>query len=211
MKAKRSKIRFSAPRAGFLHAFVRCLAVLSVAVVVATGVAACGVGSSDSASSPASSTTTTPAASDVGSVSLDLTIGSGIEIDSVGYDISGGTFHQSGTIDVSKSSSASALIDNIPFGTGYAMTMTASSVGTPRVNCSGSASFDVTGAATTGVLVHLICKEVPTTPPPPPAAAVPIPSSFMLALCVALLASAFALLGRVVPTVRDGRSGPAGA
>jgi len=176
----------------------------------AIGVSGCGQAPVDSSSAPVGADPTGPAAANdtrLGAVALDLQIGGMIPIDTVRYDIGGGAFRKTGTIDVSNSRSASALIDAIPFGTGYVATMTATSTGVPRVECSGSSSFDVTATDVTAVPVHLTCTEAPTGSPP--AAPVPVPSNAMFALSGLLLAFGLARLGRAdrPSTVRHGVTG----
>jgi hypothetical protein len=138
----------------------------------------------------------------VGTVALDLTLTSGFTVATVGYDIHRGAFHKPGNIDVSNSSGASVLVDGIPLNTGYAVTMNATSTGASPLTCSGSASFDVTGVAVTAVPVHLTCMEAShataTTP-------VPVPPFALVALCGLLLASGFALLGPIAPSIRESR------
>lgn len=185
--------------------FGRGAAVLALAVVGLSlgGAQACGQGAADSTSEPLAGES-----SAVASVALALEVGSTVEIDTVHYDISGGTFHKAGTIDVSHSSGAAALIDSVPFGMGYVATLTASSTAPVALDCSGAATFDLTAAGITAVPVHVTCKEAPTTPPPPPPPPVPIPRSAMGALTALLLAAGLALLGRTLPSARrEGRSG----
>jgi hypothetical protein len=129
----------------------------------------------------------------VGSVAFALDLGSVANIDFVGYEISGNAFDRTGTIDVSKSTTASTLVDSVPFGSGYIATMTASSTGAPRIDCSGTASFDVTGAGVTSVPVHVICKEAPVLAPPP---AVPVPPGAVFAVSLLLLGAGLGLIGR---------------
>lgn len=126
----------------------------------------------------------------VGSVALDLQAGNAITIDNVGYDISGGTFHRAGNVNVSNSAGASVLVDSIPFGTGYVVQMTAAGTSGPPIQCSGSATFSVTSADVTGVPIHLTCQEQQASKP------APIPRAAMWALFLLLGALGCALAGR---------------
>jgi len=98
-----------------------------------------------------------------GEVGLALQLQSGVSINSVAYAINGpGTFSKTGAIDVSNSTTISAVISGIPAGSGATITLTASSTdGTTQ--CAGSASFNVAAHATTSVIVHLTCHEAART------------------------------------------------
>jgi hypothetical protein len=95
-----------------------------------------------------------------GSVGLELQIAPGINIDTVHYTITGPNGYSSaGDINVSNSSTISALIGGIPAGSGYVITLTAVSTADTGVNCVGQATFNVTANATTPVTVHLQCRK----------------------------------------------------
>jgi Lamin Tail Domain len=101
--------------------------------------------------------------SGVGSVGIALQLAPGLSLDTISYDITGPAgFERAGTLDVSKSGTVSATIGGLPAGSGFTivLTSTATNGGT---QCMGSASFSVTAHATTGVTVHLLCREPPTT------------------------------------------------
>jgi hypothetical protein len=138
----------------------------------------------------------------VGTVTLDLTLTTGLSIATVSYDIHRGAYHKPGNIDVSNSTGASVLVDGIPIGTGYTVTMNATTAGSSALACNGSSSFDVTGTAVAAVPVHLTCIEASRAATTNP---VPVPPSALLALCGLLLASGLALLGRVAPSIREAR------
>jgi hypothetical protein len=78
------------------------------------------------------------------------------------YSITGpGT--KSGSIDVSNSSTVSALIGGIASGAGYGLTLTGASID-GETNCSGSSAlFNVVSGATTSVSVAIDCHRAPTT------------------------------------------------
>jgi hypothetical protein len=86
-------------------------------------------------------------------------------------------------------------------GTGYLVRLTAQDTAHKLTGCAGSASFDIQGATTVPVPVHLICHEVPAAAP----TAVPVPrwATFMI---TALLLSLGALAVR-----RDRRQVTGGA
>lgn len=178
---------------------------MAVVAALTGGVVACGDGSTESTWLPSAGSESH--SDEVASVSLALEIGSTVEIDTVSYDITGGGFHRAGSIDVSHSSTAAAIIDGVPFGTGYVATMTASGTGPAHVDCAGTASFDVSVAGVTAVPVHLTCKEPPTPPPPPPPSSVPVPGSAVGALSLLLLGAGISLLGRGTSLARERRSG----
>ena len=93
-----------------------------------------------------------------GDVSLALQVGSS-PLTSARYTIIGpASFSRSGTIDVSQSTKLSVTVAGIPAGTGYSVTLSAS---TPdaSITCNGSASFAVTARETTPVTVAVTCKE----------------------------------------------------
>ncbi len=98
-----------------------------------------------------------------GSVQLALMLGKGVAVSSASYTITGpGGFTQSGSLNVANSATISGVIGGLPAGSGYTITISAtSSDGT--TSCAGSASFSVTARATTSVAIHLTCHEAPTT------------------------------------------------
>jgi hypothetical protein len=100
---------------------------------------------------------------DVGSVSVSLTSVPGYQFGDVSYDVSGHGFHVAGTFSVAASARLSTLIGGIPFGTGYAVELTAQDLGHKLRPCTGSASFDVSSPATVAVPVHLTCHELSRT------------------------------------------------
>jgi phospholipase C len=105
----------------------------------------------------------TAPAQDVGKVSLDLQLASGLTLNTVTYAITGPNgFSRTGSIDVSQSSTVSAIISAIPLGTGYQISINGTTTDGGTV-CMGSATFDVTTTGTTTVPVHLTCNQQPTT------------------------------------------------
>jgi arylsulfatase B len=90
----------------------------------------------------------------VGSLGLDLLVAPGVTIDAVTYSITGNGFTKTGTIDASGAPSISATIGGIPAGTGYTVTLTATSA-EGNTSFTGSAKFDVSGGGTASVTVRL--------------------------------------------------------
>ncbi len=93
------------------------------------------------------------------SLRLNLEVADGTVIDLVEYTITGdGMMPMGGVIDTSApGATASVEQFGIPAGTGYVVTMVATSVdGT--LMCGGSATFDVEAGASTDVMVVLHCK-----------------------------------------------------
>jgi 5'-nucleotidase len=100
---------------------------------------------------------------DVGAASFELQLAPNITIDSVSYMITGpGGFTKSDSFDVSHSSTISATIAGLPAGTGFSISLNATSTD-GQVACAGSAMFDVVAHMTTPVTVHLLCHQAPHT------------------------------------------------
>lgn len=114
----------------------------------------------------------------VGSFSMQLTVGVAYRFNEVSYDVSGNGFHKTGSINVAASNTVSTIIGGVPFGAGYLLKVTTQDVDHKLTPCTGSASFDIASAAIVPVAVNLSCREVPKV-----AAAVPVPrwASFVLA------------------------------
>ena len=114
--------------------------------------------------------------SESGSVSFELDVGR-TRLDLARYTIVGNGFQTSGTLDISKSTRISGFVGGIPFGTGYAVTLNATSAAPVVLSCDGSASFDVTSTVPVPVTVPVHCKakkvaEFVATPAPVPPAAI---------------------------------------
>ena len=104
-----------------------------------------------------------------GTLDLSLELAPGYVINTITYQITGPSLPPtgpwSGTINVSDAdSTASALIGGLPAGSGYTVTLTANTIGTPSVPCAGtSAAFSITAGAPTFVAVALRCEAAPNT------------------------------------------------
>jgi hypothetical protein len=95
----------------------------------------------------------------VGGVNLALQLPDGRSINSASYTITGPNgFTKSGSIDVSHSSTISALIGGIPAGMGFQITLTATTTDMTAA-CGGSASFDVQAGKIATAAVPMACHE----------------------------------------------------
>ncbi|HTA21031.1 MAG TPA: PKD domain-containing protein, partial [Polyangia bacterium] len=98
-----------------------------------------------------------------GSLSFALTLVPGVTLPSASYTITGPAgFSKMGTINLTSSSTLSALISGIPAGMGYSITVSATA-SDAVTTCGGSATFNVTAHATTVVTVGLDCHQPATT------------------------------------------------
>ncbi|HYQ45343.1 MAG TPA: 5'-nucleotidase C-terminal domain-containing protein [Polyangiaceae bacterium] len=108
-------------------------------------------------------TSQSPAEQAAGEGSLGLTLSSGAVLTSVSYTIIGPTsYNKTGALDVSNSTTISGLIGGIPAGSGYSITLSASTADA-SLTCGGSATFNVSARQTTPVSVAVTCKEAPKT------------------------------------------------
>jgi len=92
-------------------------------------------------------------AESVGSLGVHLDVAPGVTLSSVTYTVTGNGFTKTGTIDTSGAPTISGTIGGIPAGTGYTITLTATSVAGDSFT--GSARFNVTAGSTASVTVHL--------------------------------------------------------
>ena len=145
-----------------------------VLLLVGLGVTAC----EPATTSGAGTTNAPPAEADVGSVSFKLTVAGKYHFNQVTYDLSGNGFHRNATIDVTDSTTFSTVVSGIPFGTGYALALTADDVAQELTPCQGNATFDVTSPTEVPVAVDMTCQVKLATPPP----AVPVPRPAIYAL-----------------------------
>jgi hypothetical protein len=96
--------------------------------------------------------------SGTGSINIALVQG-GVMLSTVSYTITGpNAFSQSGAINVSSSSTVSAVIGNLPAGSGYAITLSATGTDS-ATTCGGSASFSVAAGTLTAVAVTIDCHQ----------------------------------------------------
>jgi hypothetical protein len=94
-----------------------------------------------------------------GAVAMALDVAPGIVLDTVSYAVSGpGSFMKAGSLDVSHSATISANLSPLPAGSGFTITLSATSRDGSAM-CVGSAGFDVSVHQTTSVLVHVLCRR----------------------------------------------------
>jgi hypothetical protein len=94
-----------------------------------------------------------------GSIGLELTLPGGALLSVVTYSILGPNhFASSGSIDVSNSAVISAMVGGLPPGSGYTVTLTATSVD-GKTTCAGSANFSVAASMTVVVPVAIRCVK----------------------------------------------------
>jgi hypothetical protein len=94
-----------------------------------------------------------------GEVGFALQLPSGTSIESVGYVITGPMgFLRDGAIDVSTSTKLTAVIGGIPAGSGYQITLTATTTD-GLTACTGSAAFDILPGKIAAATVLMTCHE----------------------------------------------------
>jgi acid phosphatase len=96
-----------------------------------------------------------------GSIGLALQLAGGATLNSVSYKITGPT-SKTGTIDLSHSTTLSAVISGLSAGDGYSISLTGTTAD-GGTSCMGSGSFSVTPHQTSSVSVTLDCHETPKT------------------------------------------------
>ena len=98
-----------------------------------------------------------------GAVNFALQLPDGRSVQSASYTITGPNgFTKTGTIDLSASTKLTATIGGLPAGTGYQITISATTTD-GSTSCGGSATFDVLAGKTASVIVPLTCHEAPRT------------------------------------------------
>ena len=93
-------------------------------------------------------------AAQVGTLGVNLTVAPGVTLNTISYTITGNGFSKTGTIDASGAPTISGTIGGIPAGSGYTITLTATSV-EDGTTFTGSTKFNVGARGTTSVTVHL--------------------------------------------------------
>jgi hypothetical protein len=99
----------------------------------------------------------------IGQVAVELQVAPGIALASVEYTITGPLgFSRRGRIDVSNSSTISAVIAAIPFGVGYQIALRATTTDR-RGTCMGASTFDIDGPSLRAVPIHMTssCSPAP--------------------------------------------------
>ena len=98
----------------------------------------------------------------VGSVGLVLA-GGGATLSSATYTITGpGSFSKTGTVDLTSATSLSFVVGGIPAGSGYTISLTATSAD-GSTSCAGAGSFAISAGTTTSVTVALDCHQAART------------------------------------------------
>ena len=99
----------------------------------------------------------------LGSARVALELAPGTALGTVTYTIAGPAgFTKTGSIDVAHSTTVSVVVGGLPAGTGYSVSLTATSVD-GSTGCAGAATFDVSARAITAVTIHLTCHQAPRT------------------------------------------------
>jgi mono/diheme cytochrome c family protein len=94
---------------------------------------------------------------DVGTVGFELQVAPGLTISTISWNITGNGFTQSGTVNVQNSNTIRFQVGGVPAGTGYTITLNATTVG-GAFTCSGSTMFNVSAGMTTSVSLVLTCQ-----------------------------------------------------
>jgi hypothetical protein len=158
-------------------------------LALVTGCSGGGEGAPGSTPSADASGDTADAAG-TGSLAFALTVPPGLTFNQFFYTITGPNYSKAAGIDVSHSKTVSAVVGNIPVGSGYAVTLVGSSAD-PPASCTGSAAFAIAAGAKTSVPVNVACHLQSQA-----VAAVPIPGSSSVALGLVLLGLGAVVLRR---------------
>jgi hypothetical protein len=127
------------------------LTMLALGLCGAATLAGCG-DLNDGSKSPTASSEA------AGEGSLTLRLANGHNLTSATYTITGPNgFSKTGSIDLSSATQISATIGGIPAGSGYSITLSATSDGSDT--CSGSATFSVVAHQVATVTVPVACRE----------------------------------------------------
>jgi hypothetical protein len=149
------------------------------------GTLSCAYGEAPDATEEARTSPSTDPTERAGTLSFALSLEGGSKFSAFSYVITGPDFTKAGSIDVSESNTVSAQLEGIPAGAGYSLNLQGRSTAPSEAECSGSASFAISGGEVTTVPVAIACHvtDVPSLPAP-----VPLPPSVAVALGVLLLA-----------------------
>jgi phospholipase C len=100
---------------------------------------------------------------DTGQIGLELQLAPGLTLNTVDYTITGpSSFTRMAAIDVSHSTTVSAVVGGIPFGLGYRVTVRGTATD-GRAVCMGAAPFDIDSPAVKSVPLHITCDVQPDT------------------------------------------------
>jgi acid phosphatase len=103
-------------------------------------------------------------AENVGSIGVALQLAGGSTLNTASYQITGpSSFSKSGSLDLSHSTTLSAVIAGLPAGSGFTISISGTTVDGNTTCMGSSTSFSVTAHQTTSVTVNLDCHEAPKT------------------------------------------------
>lgn len=166
---------------------------LCLGLVALAGATACGTEDGALAGSPGSTDANAKngTSDSTGSFSFALTLPSGLTFNQFFYTITGPNYSKADSIDVSHSKTVSAVVGDLPVGSGYAVTLAGTSLD-PASSCTGSAAFSIAAGVKTSVPVAVSCRLQNVAV----AAPVPIPGSTSVALGLVLLGVGAVVLRR---------------
>lgn len=141
-------------------------------VVVASALAALGGGCGSNGAAPGGASRGPEAGGSDGSVTLKYSLPAGADFGTLAYSLTNGTNTYSSSVSVADASSLSVVIGGVAAGSGYGLSMSATSddgqvrcagaVGTAGIDAGrGSSTFSVGPRMTTVVNVPLACANVP--------------------------------------------------
>jgi hypothetical protein len=155
---------------------VRSLAMrsgLSLTSLALACMAGCSNGEAPASDDRSAAPSTSSPAGETGSLSFALTQPDNLEFDAFDYVITGPNYAKSGSIDVSRSTTVSTIIEAIPVASGYSITLVGASLAPAKVKCSGTATFDIAPGEVSRVPIAVQCKnDRPKLVPIPPLAPV---------------------------------------
>jgi len=123
---------------------------LAVATTLALALGACGESGLSTSNNPSQ-------AAHVSEVQANLTLPSGIQIDSVNYTVSGTApfANRNGVVNVKNSTKLQFRVGDLPIATGYKMALAATAVG--GAPCAGEANFAIADNLVTKLTMTLVC------------------------------------------------------
>src|SRR5262245_43294332 len=93
-----------------------------------------------------------------GEVGLDLDIGDDVTVNTVAYEIVADGFSKTGNINVRNGQNLRATIGGIPAGNGYTINLRGVDATDSRIECSGSALFNVSAGQRSTARVPFQCR-----------------------------------------------------
>jgi hypothetical protein len=142
---------------------IKRLSIVGLAALGACAAIACSGGSAGPGAGADNAPGASPSSDTSGSIGARLTLTGGVTLAAATYTITSPTgFNKSANVDLTSASALSFTVGGLPAGTGYSITLTATSVD-GVTSCLGSATFSVTARATSQVVIHLECHQQSTT------------------------------------------------